>query len=102
MVVAKRDLVAAIGHARTKATLRRNGNRYEADVVLCGCHDQLSVRSSHAAMDIRAEGVWASPVATSGPTMRRLASKLKGPTVALTYIARRLFLDSTSIPAREI
>ena len=101
MTVAKSDLVAAIGHARTRATLRRKGAGFEPDLTLADSDGQLSVRSSHAAMDIPAEGIWASPIFANGAALRRLAPKLKGPDVILTYVMGRLFLDGTSIPARE-
>jgi hypothetical protein len=101
MTVAKRDLVEAVDHARTRVTLRRKGKGFEADVMLTNGGGKLSVRSSHAAMDIPAEGSWASPVLANGPSLRRLAPKLKGPEVTLTYVTGRLFLDSTSIPAKE-
>ena len=101
MTVAKRDFVEAVGHARTRATLRRKGRGLECQVMLVNSDGQLSVRSSQAAMDILAEGSWSSPVFTNGPALRRLAPKLKGPMVTLTYVAGRLFLDATSIPARE-
>jgi hypothetical protein len=102
VTVTKRDLVEAIGHARTRATLRRKGTGFEADIMLTGGPGQLSVRSSHAAMDIPAEGTWASPIVANGPSLRRLAPKLKGPEVTLTYVTGRLFLNGTSIPAREV
>jgi hypothetical protein len=101
MTVAKRDLVEAVGHARTRATLRRKGSGFENEVMLINGDGQLSIRSSHAAMDIPAQGLWSSPVLTNGPALRRLAPKLSGPNVTLTYVAGRLFLDNTSIPARE-
>lgn len=101
MIVAKHDFVEAVGHARTRVMLRRKGRGYEADVLLTADADQLSVRSSHAAMDIPAEGTWTSPIFANGPALRRLAPKLKGPEVTLTYVAGRLFLDNTSIPGRE-
>lgn len=101
VTVAKRDLVAAVGHARTRATLRRSGKGFEADVTLAKANGQLSIRSSYAAMDIPAEGAWGSPVMANGAALRRLAPKLQGPDIALTYVAGRLFLDTTSIPARE-
>lgn len=101
VTVTKRDLVAAVGHARTRATLRRNGKGFEADVMLAKADGGLSIRSSYAAMDIPAEGAWGSPVMANGAALRRLAPKLGGPEVTITYVAGRLFLDSTSIPARE-
>jgi len=101
VTVAKRDLVAAVGHARTRATLRRKGAGFEPDLTLADSDGQLSVRSSYAAMDIPAEGSWASPIFANGAALRRLAPKLKGPDVTLTYVTGRLFLDGTSIPARE-
>jgi hypothetical protein len=101
MIVAKSDLVAAVGHARTRATLRRKGAGFEPDLTLASSDGQLSVRSSYAAMDITAEGSWASPIFANGAALRRLAPKLKGPDVTLTYVTGRLFLDGTSIPARE-
>lgn len=102
ITVAKRDLVKAVNCARSRAALRRKGRSFERDVMLANCHGVLSIRSSHAAMDISAEGVWCSPIIANGPTLRRLAPKLTGPTVTLAYMTGRLFLDSTSIPAREV
>lgn len=101
MTVAKSDLVAAVGHARTRATLRRKGAGFEPDLTLADGDGQLSVRSSYASMDIPAEGNWTSPIFANGAALRRLAPKLKCPDVTLTYVTGRLFLDGTSIPARE-
>jgi hypothetical protein len=102
MSLDKRDLVEAIGHARTRATLRRKGGGFEADVTFVAWEEGLSIRSSFAAMDLPAEGRWCSPVMANGAALRRVAPKLAGPRIALRYEAGRLFLNATSIPAREI
>lgn len=101
MSVEKADLVEAIGHARTRATLRRKGAGFEPDVTITACAEGLSIRSSAAAMDIPAEGVWCSPIMANGAALRRLAPKLAGPTIALRYDTGRLFINGTSVPARE-
>ena len=101
MTIAKADLVEAIGVARRRATLRRKGAGFEAEVMMVECPSGLSIRSSAAAMEVTGAGVWTSPIAANGPAMRRLAPKLGGPDVALRYADGRLFLNGTSIPARE-
>lgn len=98
----KRDLVEAIGQTRTRATLRRKGAGFEPDVTFVACEDGLSIRSSFAAMDVPAEGQWCSPIMANGAAIRRVAPKLTGPQVSLRYETGRLFLNSTSIPAREV
>lgn len=99
--VDKKDFVQAVTCARGRATLRRVPGGSEREVMLVSGKGQLSVRSSHAAMDIPARGPWSSPVLANGPALRRLAPKLSGPEVTLTYVAGRLFLNTTSLPARE-
>ena len=99
--VDKQDFVQAITCARTRATLRRVPGGPEREVMLTRGEGRLSIRSSHAAMDIPARGRWSSPILAYGPALRRLAPKLSGPEVTLTYVAGRLFLNTTSLPARE-
>ena len=98
----KRDLVDAIGHARTRATLRRKDAGFEPDVTFIACEDGISIRSSFAAMDVPAEGQWCSPVMANGAAIRKVAPKLTGPRISVRYETGRLFLNATSIPAREI
>lgn len=102
MRIEKLDLVDAIGHARTRATLRRKGAGLEPDVFFTACDEGLSIRSSDAAMDIPASGTWVSPIRANGAALRRLAPKLAGPHVELSYEEGRMFLNGTSIPAREV
>lgn len=102
MAVDKRDLVEAIGTARRRPTLRRVGSGFEADVILSAGENGLSIRSSNSAMDIPGEGVWASPIRVSGAGLRRLAPKLAGPTIALSYSDGELALNQTRLPAGEI
>lgn len=100
--LSKRDLVDAIGQARTRATLRRKGAGFEPDVTFVACEDGISIRSSFAAMDVPAEGRWCSPVMANGAAIRRVAPKLEGPKISLRYESGRLYLNGTSLPAREI
>lgn len=102
MTIAKADLVEGIGIARQRATLRRKGAGFEPEVILAECRDGLSIRSSASALDAPARGIWTSPIAANGAALRRLAPKLAGSDVALRYESGRLFLNSTSIPAREV
>lgn len=102
MSVAKKDLVAAIGHARTRATLRRKEAGFEPDVTFVAWEKGLSIRSSFAAMDIPAEGSWCSPIMANGAAIRKVAPKLAGPRVTLRYETGRLFLNATSISARDV
>lgn len=101
MRIEKRDLVDAIGTARTRATLRRKGPGFEPDVMFVRCAEGLSIRSSASAMDIPASGTWASPITANGAALRRLAPKLAGPVIELSYAEGRLMLNGTSVPARE-
>lgn len=101
MVINKADLVDAMGHARTRATLRRKGGGLEPDVMFVACAEGLSIRSSAAAMDIPAKGAWSSPITANGAALRRLAPKLSGPVIELSYESGRLMLNKTSVPARE-
>jgi hypothetical protein len=103
MTILKRDLVDAIGTARRRATLRRmQGIQFEADVIFAASNDGLSVRSSNAAMDIPASGIWASPIAANGAALRRLAPVLDGPEIQLSYCDGELALNTTRLSAREV
>lgn len=102
MTVNKRDLVDAIGTARRRATLRGDGFSFEKDVVLSAGPDGLSVRSSNSAMDIQGTGLWASPVRINGAALRRLAPKLSGPDVTLTFAEGHLAINQTKVPAAEV
>lgn len=101
VVVGKRDLVEAVRDARTRSTLRRKAGGFEPDLTLVQAAGHLSVRSSFVAIDIPATGVWTSPIMTHGAALRRLAPKLDGPDVTITYVGGRLFFDKTSISGRE-
>lgn len=102
MTVDKRDFVDAIGVARRRATLRGDGFNFESDVVLSASEDGLSVRSSNSAMDIPGSGVWASPIRVNGAALRRLAPKLGGREIALSYSDGHLALNQTRVPAGEV
>ena len=102
MRVEKRDLVDAIGTARARPTLRRKESGFEADVVLAECAEGLSIRSSNSAMDIPAKGVWVSPISVNGAALRRMAPKLTGPDIDLSFEEGRLSLNGTTVPAREV
>jgi hypothetical protein len=102
MTVQKRDLVEAIGVARRRATLRGDGFNFESDVILSAGEDGLSVRSSNSAMDIPGSGVWSSPIRANGASMRRLAPKLSGPEIRLSYADGHLALNQTNVPAGEV
>ena len=103
MTVAKGDFVEAVGIARTKATLRgKGGIAVESEITLVASDEGLSVRSSYAAMDIDGVGSWPSPVMVHGATVRKLAPKLSGQTINLRYSDSQLFLNGTSLPARDV
>ena len=103
ITVAKADFVEAIGVARTRATLRRKaGITTESDVTILSCPEGLSIRSSFSAMDIDGEGTWTSPIMAHGATLRQIAPKLTGPTITLRYEGGKLFLNQTSITARDV
>ena len=102
MTIQKRDLVEAIGTARRRATLRGRAFELEKEVIFAASQDGLSVRSSDAAMDIPGAGIWASPIATDGATIRRLAPALSGPEIQLTYCDGEHALNTTRISAREV
>jgi hypothetical protein len=103
ITVRKRDLVEAIGMARTRATLRRVGPKtFEPDVTLAACPLGLSIRSSHAGMELEGQETWPSPIAVRGAMLRRLAPKLEGPDVVLRYRNGLLFLNATGVGAREV
>lgn len=102
MTIDKRDLVDAIGIARSRATLRRKGAGLEPDVVFVACGEGLSIRSSDAAYDVPATGIWTPPISANGAALRRLAPKLEGPAVELAYEEGRMLFNGTSVPAREV
>jgi hypothetical protein len=102
MTVQKRDLVDAIGVARRRATLRGDGFSFESDVIISAGADGLSVRSSNSAMDISGDGVWSSPIRVNGAAIRRLAPKLSGSDISLSYSDGHLALNQTNVPATEV
>lgn len=81
MAIEKTDQVDAMGHAQTRATLRRNGGGFEPGLTFTACAEGLSIRSSAAAMAIPADLVF--PDYGDGPALRRLPPKLTGPQVTL-------------------
>jgi hypothetical protein len=101
MRIEKRDLIDAIGTARRRATLRRKGAGFEPDVMFVAGELGLSIRSSASSMDIPAAGVWLSPITANGAALRRLAPKLTGPTIDLSYEEGFLQLNGTKVSARE-
>lgn len=102
MTIDKDDLLEAIGFVRTRAGLRANGIRLEADVGIMSCDEGLSFRSDQLACDIPATGSWPSPITANGALLRRLAPKLGGPQIDMEYRDGTLRLNSTSVPAREM
>lgn len=102
VLVAKRDLLEAVGIARSRVTLRRKSTTdFERFIVISSCPGGISIRSSDASMDIAGEGVWNSPVMVPGAALRRLMPKIEGPDVRLTFFGGKLYLNGTSISARE-
>lgn len=101
-VVDKADLLEAIGFVRTRAGLRVKGIKLEADVDIMASNDGLSFRTAHISYDCPAQREWPSPIRANGAVMRRLAPKLDGDQVTLTYQEGALILNTTSIPAREL
>lgn len=103
ITVSKADFVDAVNVARTRATLRSKGGiSVESEVTLTACPEGLSVRSSFAATDIDAEGVWPSPVMVHGATLRKIAPKLQGEEITLSYEPGRLKLNGTLLTARDV
>ena len=98
----KDDLLEAIGFVRTRSGLRIKGIKLEPDVLIIATSDGLSFRTAQLACDIPAHGAWPSPISANGAMLRRLAPKLSGPTIKLSYAANTLTLNTTQIPAREI
>ena len=101
MTIAKRDLIAALGMARTRATLRKKDGAFELYITLTAGPDGLSVRSSFAGMDIAGEGVWASPIMVPGAALKRIVPKAEGPMLRLGYADGRLSINQTWVSARE-
>lgn len=101
-VIEKADLLEAIGFVRTRAGLRVKGIQLEADVDIMASNQGLSFRTAHISYDCPADRHWPSPVRANGAVMRRLAPKLNGPQVTLSYEQGALVLNTTRIPAREL
>lgn len=108
ITIAKAELVAAIGTARRRATLRRRGSgpEFEPWVILAAVPEALggglSIRSSDAAMDVAGEGSWPSPIRVEGAALRRLAPKLAGPAVTFSYADGQLAVGTTVLTASEV
>jgi len=96
------DFLEAIGFVRTRAGLRAQGIKMEADVDIMSSGNGLSFRTANISYDCPAEREWPSPIRANGAVMRRLAPKLEGERVTLTYAEGALILNSTRIPAREL
>lgn len=101
-VIQKPDLLEAIGFVRTRAGLRVQGIKLEADVDIMSSDDGLSFRTANISYDSPAEREWPSPIRANGAVMRRLAPKLERDEITLTYEAGALILNTTRIPAREL
>jgi hypothetical protein len=102
MWVEKAPFGAAINLARTRVALRCKGIRLEPDLVIIESRDGVSIRSSEIAIDVPARGVWVSPIAVNGAALRRLAPKLDGPDVVLSFDQGRLLVGSSYLRAREM
>ena len=100
--IQKPDLLEAIGFVRTRAGLRVQGIKLEADVDIMSSEEGLSFRTANISYDCPAEREWPSPIRANGAVMRRLAPKLEGDEITLTYEEGALILNSTRIPAREL
>lgn len=100
--VDKSELAEAIGFVRTRAGLKYKGSKLEPEVMIVAAPGGLSLRTSLLASDIQASGAWDSPIVVHGPSLRRLVPKLTGPEIVLRYERGKLYINSTSIPAREI
>lgn len=101
-VIQKPDLLEAIGFVRTRAGLRVQGIKLEADVDIMSSGEGLSFRTANISYDCPAEREWPSPIRANGAVMRRLAPKLEGDEITLTYEEGALILNTTRIPAREL
>lgn len=101
-VIQKPDLLEAIGFVRTRAGLRVQGIKLEADVDIMSSDEGLSFRTANISYDCPAEREWPSPIRANGAVMRRLAPKLEGDEITLTYVEGALILNTTRIPAREL
>jgi hypothetical protein len=64
---------------------------------------ELSVVSNQRsrATKLRAHGEWGTRIVVAGSKLLLHTSKASGSNIRLTYLARRLFLDQVSIPAKE-
>ena len=105
MEVEQSDLVAAIGTARRRPTLRRVAGApggFEIDAFFSGWEFGLSIRSSESAMDIDGRGIWASPIRVNGAALRRLAPKLANGRVLIEFADGRLKIAGTEFPASEV
>lgn len=100
--IQKPDLLEAIGFVRTRAGLRVQGIKLEADVDIMSSDEGLSFRTANISYDCPAEREWPSPIRANGAVMRRLAPKLEGDEITLTYEEGALILNTTRIPAREL
>ena len=57
------------------------------------------IRTANISYDCPAEREWPSPIRANGAVMRRLAPKLEGHDITLTYEEGALILNTTRIPA---
>lgn len=100
--VDRADVIEALKLVRTRVTLKRKGNEWERDVVLAGSDGILSIRSSHAAYDLPARGTWSSPILTSGAAFLKLAPKLEGSIIQISFASGVLTIGTTQYTAREL
>jgi hypothetical protein len=101
-VIKKPDLLEAIGFVRTRSGLRVKGIKLQADVDIMSSDERSSFRTANISYDCPAECAWPSPIRANGEVMRRLAPKLEGDEITLTYEDGALILNTTRIPAREL
>jgi hypothetical protein len=102
MTVDKNDLIAALTSTHLRLSRKRRiDGRLNKNVIMAACDTGLSVRTHNRGMDIAAEGIWTSPIIANGVALQRLAPKLAGDTVELSYCDGQLALNRTRVPARE-
>jgi hypothetical protein len=53
-------------------------------------------------MDIPAAGCWTSPIAVNGAWLKRLAPKLTGDTVDISYADGEIAFNQTRLTGREV
>ena len=100
--VLRADLITGINATRYRPSRKTTIGRVKTEVLIAPTESGLSVRTHNRGMDIPAAGCWTSPIAVNGAWLKRLAPKLTGDTVDISYADGEIAFNQTRLTGREV